>query len=74
MPTTDTPTPTHRCQHRTVIGRCTAPATHRFLVNGIPATYVGYTCQAHGEQLCAEYAIARATIGAWTLEEIPHDD
>jgi hypothetical protein len=69
-PDAPTPAPTHRCQHRTVIARCTAPATHRFLVNGIPATYAGYTCLAHGEQVCAEYAIASATIGAWTLEAL----
>jgi hypothetical protein len=74
MPTTDTPTPAHRCQHYTGRVRCTAIATHRFLLNGEPATFAGYTCQAHGEQVCSEYAVVSATIGAWTLEEIPHDD
>jgi hypothetical protein len=77
--TTDAPTrrcqhfTSRRCQHRTVVGRCTAQATHRFLVNGVEATYAGYTCQEHGEQVCAEYATASATIGAWTLEELDHE-
>jgi len=66
-------TDTHRCQHYTGRVRCTATATHRFLVNGVPATYAGYTCLAHGEQVCAEYAIASATIGAWTLEALDHE-
>ncbi len=76
MPTPDAPTPapTHRCQHYTDRVRCNAIATHRFLVDDIPATYVGYTCLPHGEQVCAEYAKLRPQIGVWTLEALDHDD
>jgi hypothetical protein len=71
--TTDTPTGhVHRCQHYDGRVRCKAQATHRFLVDGYPATYAGYTCLEHGEQVIAEYAVLSPQIGVWTLEEIPH--
>lgn len=63
----------HRCQHWTGGKRCDAPATHRFLVNGVPATYAGYTCKAHGEAVIAEYARIPETVGTWTMEALPDD-
>ena len=61
---------THRCQNYTNGHRCTALATHRFLVDDVPVTYAGYTCLEHGEQVCAEYAIVSETVGVWTLEPL----
>ena len=63
----------HRCQHHTVIQRCDQPATHQFLVNGVPATFAGYTCQPHGEAVIAEYATAVEIVGVWTMEALPND-
>ena len=61
---------THRCQNYTNGQRCPALATHRFLVDGVPVTYAGYTCLEHGEQVCDEYASASESIGDWTLEPL----
>lgn len=63
-------THTYRCQHFENGRKCTAPATHRFLVNGAPATYAGYTCQVHGDAVVAEYARIVEIVGTWTIEAL----
>ena len=47
-----------------------ALATHRFLVDGVPVTYAGYTCLEHGERVCAEYASVSEAVGVWTVEPL----
>lgn len=69
MTTTDNKT--YRCQQITNGVRCLQPATHRFLVNGEQAIYLGYTCLEHGEAVLAEYATIQEIVGVWTLEELP---
>ena len=61
---------THRCQNYTNGHRCTALATHRFLVDGVPVTYAGYTCQVHGDAVVAEYARIVEIVGTWTIEAL----
>jgi len=64
---------THRCQHWQNGAQCKTQATHRFLINGVPATFAGYTCQAHGQAVIEEYKTVASIVGTWTMEELSQE-
>ena len=60
----------YHCTRSDGYRRCDQPATHRLLVNGLPAQGGGYVCEKHGRVVVEEYAPHGGLLGVWTMEPL----
>ena len=60
----------HTCTHYDGYRYGKQPATHRLLVNGLPAHGGGYVCEEHGRVVVEEYAPRGGLLGTGTMDPL----